>query len=699
MSDSRVAPGSPGCRTRLDSRTAAVCLALFFGTLLLFSRAVRHDFVDLDDPDYVTRNPHVQNGLTLTDARWAFTAGAAGNWHPVTWLSHMLDCQLFGNNPHGHHASNVLWHAFNAVLAFLAFRRLTGAFWTSALSAALFAWHPLRVESVAWVAERKDVLSIFFGLLTLWAYSRYVEGSAPSGRWSFRNPAWRSYGLALLCFTLGLMCKPMLVTFPFLLLLLDCWPLQRMPAAALREPGREASAVSWRFLFLEKAPFFLLSAASCAITYACQKKSGAVVDTLPFGDRLANAVVSITRYLGNYFWPFDLAIGYPRPAHWPLAPIAALLLAIITAIALWQWRRRPWLPVGWLWFLGTLIPVLGLVPVGLQARADRYTYLPVLGLQLAMLWTVREVKVFSLAPWLGPVTAAILLTGCAVRTWTQLAFWQNSETLYQHALAVTQDNYLAHCYLGATLLNQNRPEAACDHFRRAIELKSDYGAARFRLGFALEKMGRDNEALAAYEALLKFKPDDVQARFRCANVLARLNRDGEALPQYEKLIQLEPGFVRAESSYADSLRALNRLPEAEAHYRRALALQSDDAYSHYGLGATLEEAGRPAEALASYRRAVELKPDFADARYNLGVLLLNGGQPAEAIPQFRAAVGTQTNFAAAYVGLGLAEAELNQTAAAVRDLEHALQLDPNAAGVSETLPALREKLVAGAARP
>jgi protein O-mannosyl-transferase len=689
-SDESASVASPVCLPLMacvDSpafRLCAVCLVLFCGTLLLFSRAVGHSFLDCDDPDYVTGNVHVQAGLTWANVPWAFKSDTAANWFPLTWLSHMLDWQLFGNDPRGHHATNILWHALSAVIAFLALRRLTGAFWTSAVSAALFAWHPLRVESVAWVAERKDVLSGFFFFLTLLAYARYVEESKAQG------PGPKVfYGLTLAAFALGLMSKPMLVTTPFVLLLLDWWPLRRFTIYDLR-------FTSFRLL-VEKLPFVLLSAISCVVTYLAQKMGGAIVETVAFGDRLANAMVSVAAYLGKFFWPFNLAMGYPFPHHRPATTVAGatLLILAITGMALWQWRRRPWLLTGWLWFLGMLVPVIGLVQVGTQAMADRYTYLPILGLQLALLWTLREWSLPSAGQWLRPAVVVLVLAGCAVRTWNQLAVWQNSRTLYEHALAVTKDNYLADTYLGTTLLNQNLPDEARLHFQRAVESKPDHAVARLRLGFALEKLGRENEALAAYDELLKFKPDDPEAQFHCANVLARMGRNGEALPHYERAIRLRPDFEPAECNYADSLRALNRPADAGAHYRRAIQLQPGDAGAYFGLGMAAEDSGRTDEALNGYRKAVELKPELADAQYNLGVLLLNGNRAAEAITHFRAAVECRTNYAAAYVGRGLAEAQLNQTPEAVRDLESAQQLDPNISGVSETLAQLREKLAAG----
>ena len=746
--------GSPGFRLQ------AVCLALFCGTVLLFSRSVGHGFLDCDDPDYVTQNAHVQAGLTWAGVRWAFTSGDAANWFPLTWLSHMLDWQLFGNDSRGHHATNIFWHALNAVMAFLALRRLTslrgngspvsassspqpdagnkttaetasarqaGAFWTSAVCAALFAWHPLRAESVAWVAERKDVLSGFFFFLTLWAYASYAEKRRDNLR-----GAKRFYAFALAAFAAGLLCKPMLVTLPCLLLLLDWWPLKRF---AIRR------------LVLEKIPFFLLTIVSCVVTYRVQKAGNAVVETFNFGARLANAAVSVAGYLGKFFWPFNLALGYRLPDHWPAGTVigATALLLAVTGVALWQWRRRPWLLVGWFWFLGMLMPVLGIVQVGLQAMADRYTYLPMLGLQLALLWTLAEVALHPAARRFAPAAVALLLAVCAARTWNQLGTWQNSRTLYEHSIAVTSDNYLAYSYLATTFLNEGQYSEAESDFRRAIGIKPDYAAARYRLGVTLEKMGRPDEALATYQALLKIRPNYAaahysigvillsrnqpaeamthfqtalrknpdhasaqmalgmalaqlgrpqeaiacyekvlalnpslaEADYNYANALVSLDRDAEALARYEKALQLNPDFAEAHGNYANLLRKLGRLEEACAHYRRAIDLQPEDANTYYGLGAALEELGRTNEALASYTRAVELKPDYADAQFNLGVMLLNRSQPAEATPHFQAATRSQPDYAAAYLGLGLAAAQLGNQPEAIDFFQRTLAIEPD----------------------
>ena len=361
--------------------------------MLVFSRAIGNDFVNYDDPVYVTENPRVQAGLTPEGIRWALTTGAAANWHPLTWISHMVDWSVFEEDPHGHHAVSVVWHALNAILVFVLFRRLTNAFWLSAFSAALFAWHPLRVESVAWIAERKDLLSGFFGLFALWAYVVYAQQ---------HRAKWYT-GSALGTFALGLLAKPMLVTLPLIMLLLDIWPLQRFHSAPR----------------LEKLPFFLLAAASCAITLTVQHAGGSISRVLPLRARIANAFVAVLGYLEKFVWPNDLAVLYPHPGFWPATTIVAsvLLFVLLTAAALSQFRHRPWLAIGWFWFLIMLLPVLGFVQVGLHYMADRYTYLPILGLQLALLPAFAKSRrlVFVLA-------AVAVLSACVVRTGASSAF-------------------------------------------------------------------------------------------------------------------------------------------------------------------------------------------------------------------------------------------------------------------------------------
>ncbi len=727
-------------------KTILICTSLFFGTLLLFSRALQNEFLDLDDPDYVTHNSHVQAGLSWTTLRWALTSGDASNWHPLTWLSHALDCQFFGVNPVGHHATSIVFHAINAVLVFLVLRCLTSSSpsdstWLCAFSAALFAWHPLRVESVAWISERKDVLSVCFGLLTLWSYAVFASRRRTAG-----PSAKRFYALALVTFAAGLMCKPMLVTLPFLLLLLDYWPLGRFMIGDLRY-------TIWR-LVAEKIPFLLLTAASCVITYLVQSNGGAVVDNVPLPARLANAVVSLVRYLGKYFWPFDLAIGYPTPERWPLSTVlgAALLVLAISALAVRQRRRRPWLLVGWLWFLGTLVPVIGLVQVGLQSMADRYTYLPMLGIQIALLGSLRELyrrgangnrseEWGACSPtsfrWFAPAAAILLLAALAARTWDQLAVWRTPLTLHWHALAVTESNYLAESYLGTTLFNRERFTEAAEHYRRAIELKANFRNAHYRLGRTLEQLNQPAEAVAAYQRAIAINPTFSAARYSLGllhlsqgqptnaivqfeaalqslratdteslglktdlhvalgTALSRSGQPQDAVTQFENALALDERNAASQFNCANALSDLERYEEARVRYERALQLDPDFVAAQNNYANCLRALQRPADACAAYQHALTLRPDDADAHYGFGAALEDLGRTEDALASYREAARLKPDFAEAQYNVGVLLLHQNQAAAALPHLEHALRLKPQFPGLAEALGRLRQN--AGAA--
>jgi protein O-mannosyl-transferase len=550
---------------KLDRRTIAVSAVLFLGTLLVFSRAIGNDFVNYDDPVYVTENPRVQAGLRPEGIRWALTTGAAANWHPLTWISHMVDWSVFEEDPHGHHAVSVVWHALNAILVFVLFRRLTNAFWLSAFSAALFAWHPLRVESVAWIAERKDLLSGFFGLFALWAYVVYAQQHRANWYW-----------LSLGTFVLGLLAKPTLVTLPVIMLLLDIWPLQRFHSAPR----------------LEKLPFFLLAAGSCAITLAAQHAGGSISTVLPLRARIANAFVAVLGYLEKFVWPNDLAVLYPHPGFWPATTIVAsvLLFVLVTAAALSQFRDRPWLAIGWFWFLIMLLPVLGFVQVGLHYMADRYTYLPILGLQLALLPAFAKSRrpVFVLA-------AVAVLSACVVRTWSQLGVWKNSFTLFDHALSVTHNNYLAYNNRGLFFDRAGRLDEATADYRQALAIKSDYAEANNNLGQALTEHGRLRDGLAMFRAALNANPNLLEAHNNLGNALADDGKPAEALPHYDFVLAREPWNVSALSNSGIALSMLGRYSEAIARLQKAVRLAPDNLNAQRNLAkarATMEQAGR-----------------------------------------------------------------------------------------------------------
>jgi len=507
------------------SRPRLIALLLAVITLLTFLPVTRDDFVDYDDGKYVSDNQIVKDGLTWAGVKWAFTADVVGNWHPLTMLSHMLDCELFGNNPGAHHFVNALFHTANAVLLFALLFRLTGALWPGAIIAALFAWHPLHVESVAWISERKDVLSTFFALLALLSYAKYAKENCR-----------RSFWLAVFFFALGLMAKPMLVTLPFVMLLLDHWPLQRFPLSAFRFP-----------LLLEKVPFFLLTAVSCVVTFLAQR-GGEAVMTLgqyPLNLRLENAVISYGRYLLMAVWPVNLAVIYPLPnhLHW-IHAAAATSGAALFVICWFVWRARracPYLLMGWLWFLGTLVPVIGIVQVGGAALADRYTYFPLIGIFIAVVFGVCDLaRRFRFPKTILSGATILILAACLILTESQLRYWRNSETLFAHTVAVTRDNVNALIDYGVAFEMQDKLTNALAQYREAARIAPDDVQTRYNLGNALDKLGRFDEAMGQFRETARLDPAYSWAYFQTGKVLLQQGRDAEAIGQFKKTLQLDP---------------------------------------------------------------------------------------------------------------------------------------------------------------
>jgi tetratricopeptide (TPR) repeat protein len=527
-----------------------MAVVLMLVTLAVYWPALRCHFVSYDDPLYVTSNVHVQNGLTWESISWAFRSAVASNWHPLTMLSDMLDCQLFGLDPWGHHLTSILLHSLNAVLVFLFFRGLTGANWRSLFVSALFALHPLRVESVAWVSERKDVLSAFFGLLSLIFYARYAR-QLRIQNWEFRI----SYGLALFFLALGLMSKAMLVTWPFVMLLLDYWPLNRMGNT---ECGVRNFPQSLKTLVVEKIPFLALAIAASVVTLLVQQHEGAVetFERLGPGVRVENALISYCRYLGEMFWPVDLAIFYPHPGYWPLVkvlPAGALMLAISTLF--WIKRRRyPFFLMGWLWFLGTLVPVIGLIQVGEQALADRYTYLPSMGVLIVVAWGAHELARCGKHCERAMVAAATtVLVLCIGLTWQQLGWWRNSETLFRHALKVTTNNYVAHADLGIALGGQGRIDEAIQEFQEAIRVKPNFTQAHYNLGSALSLKGQLREAISQFQITVRLQPGDAQAHNSLGAAFFKNGQTTEAIQEFQEALRLKPDYGLARKNLATTL--------------------------------------------------------------------------------------------------------------------------------------------------
>jgi tetratricopeptide (TPR) repeat protein len=657
----------------------AVALALV--TLAVFCPVTGFQFVNYDDPDFVTANPHVQAGLTAAGFQWAWGSEVARNWHPITMLTHMLDCQLFGVKPWWPHLVNALLHAANTVLLFGLFQRMTGALWRSAAVAALFALHPLHVESVAWVAERKDVLSTLFWFLTIWAYVRYAE--------KMKSPISNSklsYGLSLLFFALGLMSKPMLVTVPCTLLLLDYWPLGRM------KPG----APAWR-LGAEKIPFFALSAALCVVTFFVQEHGGAVqrLQDFPLGSRLANALVSYVRYIEKMFWPRHLAGLYLRSGSWPwwVVTLATLLLLAVSALVLAQRRRRPYLAVGWFWYLGTLVPVIGLVQVGMQAMADRFTYVPMIGLFVMLVWGGWELAGAWRLGRLAPAATALALAACAALTFHQEFYWQDSETLYKRMIDATPNNYMARYNLGNFYAKQNRTDEAISNYLAAVEEEPNYAEAHNNLGGIFLDQKRYDEALQHYRAAVRVHPEYLYY-FNLANALADAasarhdsNAFAEAERTYLQALQLNPAASEAHQNLGLTWQAQGRASEAVAEFEQAARLDSNrvDTWTH--LGFLCAAHNRMPEAERAFRELTRLQPSNADAFGWLGNALAEQNKLADAIPFYLTALKLNPADGKNEFNLGLTFSRLGKRDEAAEHYGRALRINPNYA---EAQTALRQ---------
>ena len=587
---------------------------IFVAVAGVFLPALSHGFITYDDPTYVTENAHVTAGLGWEGLRWAFGATDASNWHPLTWISHMVDYQVFGMRAWGHHLTSVLLHAANAALLFLALRRMTGDAGPSLFVAGLFGLHPLHVESVAWVAERKDVLSTFFLMLVLIAYAKRAE-SLRLGR----PGAWIHYAAALVLFGLGLMCKPMLVTLPCALLLLDFWPLSRW---------RGGTASARLLLAAEKVPFLFLAAAASLATLHAQGHGGAIgsADEFPIGVRLAHAPVAYVGYLAKCFFPRHLAIFYPFFGETP--PVAATLLAVglLLAITLVSavWIRRPYLIVGWLWFVGTLVPVIGLVQVGGQAMADRYTYVPLIGIFIMLAWSAADLGAF----W-RVSRRAMTAAGCAVMvvlgilTSHQLSFWSDGEVLFRHAAAVTQNNWVAHANLYATLARSAKPEARAE-LEQTLGILAAFAEKHDQKGVELAGQGRSAEAVAEFRKAIQIMNTLPGPHFNLGTTLARLpGKLPEAAEEFQKAVDLKPDFVEARFNLALAMaRTPGRTAQAVEQFRQTVSLKPDYAEAWYSLGIMLGASkDGEGEAAQAYRRVVALRPDFYQAHFRLGMIL------------------------------------------------------------------------------
>ena len=643
-------------------RDLLIGVLLFLGTVALYWPTLSHDYINIDDPDYAAGNHMVKQGLTPESIVWAFTTTRTANWHPLTWLSYMADVQVLGSSARTHHLVNLLFHALNAIVLYIVLRRMTGAVGVSLIVALLFAVHPLNIESVVWIAERKNVLSTLFWLLVMGCYARYTE-----------SRTIKAYLAALILFALGLMAKPMLVTLPCVLLLLDFWPLGRWPSSRQDPDRKTPAAESYGRLVGEKIPFFALTTASCVVTFWAQHVEGAVksLETFPLTLRIANALVSYVLYLKKIFWPQALAIFYPYPAQFQWwQPLGAVIL--LTAVSWFALRLRaghPYCLFGWLWYLGTLVPVIGIVQVGAQAMADRYAYIPAIGVFIFVTWGAHALCRQRRSHTLAAVAAGTLAIGALITvTWVESRHWQDSHTLLERAIAVTRNNHFAHNNLGSDYAQKGRFEKAAQHYSEALRAKPDYWTAQNNLGLAMDRMGRLAEALDHYDKALQLKPDYDDAHNNIGSTLAKLGRWDEARDHFRQAVQISPHNATAHSNLATALAREGRLQAAREHFQMAVDVDPylesaiiplamiyahqgdidasqavleagarrlpDNAAIAYELGRLHHQRGNLDQAAARYREVIALAPQHGEALNGLATIQFSKQEYDEALRLF-----------------------------------------------------------------
>lgn len=670
---------------------AVICLVLVAAIFGVYGQVRHFDFVNYDDPKYVYDNYYVPRGLTSETVRWALTAVHEATWQPMVWLSYMLEQELHGMDPGWYHLTNVLLHTANTLLLFLLLRSMTGALWQSSLVAALFALHPIHVESVAWITERKDVLSTLFFMLTLLSYARWVKST---GR--------RFYALTLFFFILGLMSKPMLVTLPFVLLLLDFWPLKRFK---IQDSGFKISSI-----ILEKFPFFILTVASCVLTYYVQQKGGAIApaDEYPVGVRIANALVSYTLYMKKLLLPFDLAVLYPHPgklSFWkPTA--ASVLLILLSFPAAGAIKKRPYLLMGWLWFLGTMVPVIGIIQIGAHALADRFAYIPFIGLYIILAWGISDIASHLTSYKKTTVSlSAIGLLMMMLLTRTTAGYWKDSITLFEHALKVNPENFVAHNCLGCALADQGRTDEALQHYTESLRIEPLYAEAHANIGIALAKKGMLDKAIRHYTAALEIDPGKPGPRNNLGAALNRAGRTDEAIEQFRAVLQIDPEYVSAHYNLGIAYAKKGRFADAVKHFSEVFRLRPEYALpgkaavfpdrlndpagdiqaaqvrAEYGkaqnnLGAQRAMQGNVAEAIENFNEALKVNPDAVETHYNLGLFLQQLGRFDDAAAHYREALRIKPDYIQGHAGLAALLMHRKNIDGAASHYQEALRLDP-----------------------
>ena len=659
-----------------------ISLFIVISIFAVYRQVQGFSLISFDDYMYVRDNTHVVQGLSLGNIKWALTSMYAANWHPLTWISHMTDVALFGLKPGMHHITNVIFHIANTLLLFYCLRRMTDEVWKSAVVAALFALHPLHVESVAWVSERKDVLSTFFWMITMISYTWYVE----------RRTVGR-YLIVAICYALGLMSKPMLVTLPVVLLLLDFWPLRReelgshgnlMPSPLSSPPGRGRGrrGVGARWLIFEKIPLFLLAGAASILTVLAQKGSGAVsnLDLIPLYIRLENASISYIAYLGKIIWPFHLSVFYPYPKMFsPLLVVGSLILLVLVTLLLFIFIKRfPYLLVGWLWYLGTLVPVIGIVQVGSQTMADRYTYIPLIGIFIIIAWGLTE----FLDQWRS---GRHILIGifCAIVpvliwvTWLQIGYWKNNVTLFSHAIEVTKDNYLAHNSLGAALFDIGEIDAAIYQYTEALKIKPKYMHAQNNLGAALAKQGRYMEAISHYRESLLINPNYAEAHYNLGIALAGVGKADEAVKEYKAAIQIDLQYASAYNNLGLALADKGNVNEAVINYKIALHIKPNFVKARLNMVSLLTKQRKFDDAILELNNGLLIEPQSLILYSQLARLYDMKGEKDMAIAEYKKVLSIQPNSTQALNNLAILYSSEERYDLALSTLQRMIKLRPN----------------------
>ena len=622
-------------------------------TIATYCQLTECDFISFDDNLYVAENSYVQDGLTYKGIIWTFTTFHAGNWHPLTWLSHMLDCELYGLNPMGHHWTNLLFHVANTLLIFFIFQKMTGAIWKSAFVAALFAVHPLHVESVAWVAERKDILSTFFGLLMIIAYYRYVN-----------KPNIAKYLLIILFLSLGLMAKPMLVTMPFVLLLLDIWPLKRLNFSLNQLPDKNSNLM---LLIWEKIPLIILAVISIILTFLAQQSSGSVqsLELIPINYRIANALIAYSGYFIKVIWPQNLSVFYPHLGiNQPIWKVVSSTLFLI-GTCFWAIRaskKYPYMLVGLLWYIITLLPVIGLIQVGAQSMADRYTYIPLTGLFIIFTWGMHDLlsKNERYLNSILSLSAVIIISALSLISFNQVKHWKNSTALFENAINVTDDNWLAHNNLGAELYNKEKLDKSVFHFQEALKIKPLYFSAIYNVGKAYHKKDKLDKAIFYYNNALKIKPEHEDTHNNLANLLFALGKIDEAASHYTSILRINPDNADVHNNLGYLLVTQKKRKEALLHFNEALRINSKHADALYNLGCLMIKQGKSEEAIVHLAKFLtvldfedkkKINPDYAEVYYKIGKILYKKGKLKEADIFFSKAININPNYSEAVENL------------------------------------------------